>query len=158
LAADPNCIFCRIVAGRAQASVIYRDELACSFMDHRPVNPGHLLVVPNGHASHLSELDEGSGCRMFVVGMRLAEALRTIGLPCEGVNLYLADGAVAGQTVFHSHLHVIPRYDGDGFGLRRWAPPRGQPDRSELDVTAGQLSKALESAGTPTTTKGMDAS
>ena len=143
MAADPNCIFCRIVAGRAQASVIYRDELACSFMDHRPVNPGHLLVVPNGHASHLSELDEGSGCRMFVVGMRLAQALRTIGLPCEGVNLYLADGAVAGQTVFHSHLHVIPRYRGDGFGLKLPPGYGRRAERSELDSIAAAIKAGL---------------
>jgi histidine triad (HIT) family protein len=113
------CIFCRIVAGEAEASLVYRDEAVTAFMDAHPVAEGHLLVVPNRHASGLADLDEADAGRMIAAARRLAEALRRSGLPCEGVNLLLADGVAAGQSVFHCHLHVIPRTSRDGFGFRR---------------------------------------
>jgi histidine triad (HIT) family protein len=113
------CIFCRIVAGEAEASLVYRDEAVTAFMDAHPVAEGHLLVVPNQHASGLADLDEADAGRMIAAARRLAEALRRSGLPCEGVNLLLADGVAAGQSVFHCHLHVIPRTSRDGFGFRR---------------------------------------
>ena len=91
------CIFCDIIGGQAPASFVYEDEVAVAFMDIRPVNAGHLLVVPRGHARHLADLDPEVGGHLFRVGMRLAGALRRTPLPCEGVNLYLADGEVAGQ-------------------------------------------------------------
>ena len=80
---------------------------------------------------------------MFQVGQRIAGALRDSGLRCEGVNLFLADGEAAGQDVFHVHLHVIPRYAGDGFGFR-FGPRYGhRPPRTELDAIAGRIHGAL---------------
>jgi histidine triad (HIT) family protein len=114
---DPSCIFCQIITGQVEANIVYRDEIVTAFMDNRPINPGHLLVVPNRHASSLGEMDDEVGGHMFVIGRKLALALRRSGLRCSGVNLFMADGAAAGQTVFHSHLHVVPRYTGDGFGF-----------------------------------------
>jgi histidine triad (HIT) family protein len=138
-----DCIFCGILAGRVPASVVFRDDACCAFLDIRPVNPGHVLVVPAAHAACLAELDEEAGVHVFKVGQRVAGALRRSGLRCEGVNLYLADGAVAGQEVFHVHLHVIPRYAGDGFGLR-FGPKYGhRPAREELDEIAGRIRGAL---------------
>jgi histidine triad (HIT) family protein len=108
-------------------------------MDIQPVNPGHLLVVPVAHAACLADLDPEAGADLFRLGHRLATALRRADLRCEGVNLLLADGEAAGQEVFHVHLHVIPRYRGDGsgfrFGTRSAAPAR----RSELDQLAEDL-------------------
>ena len=128
-----HCIFCDIVQEDAPASVVHADEMVTAFMDTQPVNPGHVLIVPNAHASFLSSLDERTGAHLFVVGMRIAAALRRSGLRCEGINLFLADGEAAFQEVFHVHLHVIPRYTGDGFGLR-FGPHYGQrPRRAELD-------------------------
>ena len=113
-----HCIFCDILSGLAPATFVHRDELCVAFMDIHPVNPGHVLVVPNSHASLLSELDEASAGRMLQVAQRVDIAIRASGLKCEGVNLFLADGRAAGQDVFHVHLHVIPRFSGDGHHLR----------------------------------------
>jgi len=137
------CIFCDIVAGRALASIVYRDERVCAFMDIRPVNPGHLLVVPVTHASHLAALEPDTGARMFRVGQRLAAAIRSSGAPCEGINFFLADGEAAGQEVFHVHLHVFPRYAGDGFGLHYGPGYDVLPDRSALEAMASAVRGAL---------------
>ncbi|HWQ13001.1 MAG TPA: HIT family protein [Roseiflexaceae bacterium] len=142
-----DCIFCRILAGELPASVVYRDERCAAFMDIQPVNPGHLLVVPLAHAPHLADMDPETGARLFRVAQQLAAALRASGVRCEGVNLFLADGEAAMQEVFHVHLHVFPRYAGDGFGLKfgehYWRPP----PRSELDAVAAQIRAALDEAG-----------
>lgn len=137
-----ECIFCRIVQGEAPASIVYADEVVRAFMDIQPVNPGHVLVVPNAHASSLSELAEHTGAHLFVVAQRVAAALRESELRCEGVNLFLADGEAAFQDVFHVHLHVLPRYVGDGFGLR-FGPHYGRrPSRAELDDVAQRIRMA----------------
>lgn len=131
-----DCIFCSIVAGAVPASFVHRDEAVCAFLDIRPVNQGHLLVVPNLHATGLADLSPATGARMFETAQRLAAAVRASGLTCEGVNLLLADGAVAGQEVFHVHLHVLPRFDGDGFGFRFPAGYGTVPPRADLDRVA----------------------
>ena len=113
-----ECIFCEILAGKAPANFVYRDELCAAFMDIRPVNPGHVLVIPTRHAILLPELDEASIRQLLFTAQQVDAALRASGLKCEGVNLFLADGRAAGQDVMHVHLHVIPRYLGDGHHLR----------------------------------------
>jgi len=139
-----DCIFCGIVAGNRPASVVYRDALALVFLDIRPVTPGHLLVVPLVHATGLGELDPEIAAHLMAVAQRLAAALRRSGLRCEGVNLFLADGEAAGQEVFHVHLHVFPRFRGDGFGLR-FGPGYGErPSREELDRHAGAIRSGLQ--------------
>jgi len=139
------CIFCRIVAGEAEASLVYRDHLVTAFMDAHPVAPGHVLVVPNLHAASLDGLDDDSAGRMMVVGRRIAGALRRSGIPCEGVNLLLADGALAGQTVFHCHLHILPRTDRDGFGFRRPLGAGLPAARQALESAAQQIREAQTS-------------
>jgi diadenosine tetraphosphate (Ap4A) HIT family hydrolase len=143
MSTEDRCIFCRIVAGEAAASLVFQDDLVTAFMDILPVNPGHLLVVPNKHCVGLSGLDEAAGERLFGVAARLGGALRQSGVRCEGVNLYLADGLAAGQEVFHVHMHVLPRYNGDGFGLRR-AKHLGRASRAELDLIADNVRTALD--------------
>lgn len=141
----PDCIFCKIIAGSAPASELYRDERVMAFLDIRPVNPGHLLVIPLRHAGDLAGLDEEDAAHLMRVGRRLAAALRQSGLPCDGVNLHLADGAAAGQEVFHAHLHVIPRVRGDGAGFRFGSALHSNPpSRNELDITAGLITAHLE--------------
>jgi diadenosine tetraphosphate (Ap4A) HIT family hydrolase len=135
-----DCPFCAIVAGRLPSSQVYSDDDVVAFLDIRPVTTGHLLVVPRAHAASLAELDEHAGARIFTTAQRLAAAVRGSGLPCEGVNLFLADGAVAGQEVFHVHLHVLPRTTGDGFKL---SPQFRHPDRAELDANAAQIRAGL---------------
>jgi histidine triad (HIT) family protein len=136
-----DCIICGLVAGELERSVPYEDEQTSVFMDIRPVVRGHMLVVPRRHAPYLADLEERDGARIFEVGRRAAAALRASGLRCEGVNLFLADGEAAGQEVFHVHLHVIPRYEGDGFGLRL-PPDYAVRERPELDEACHDIAEA----------------
>ena len=138
-----DCIFCKILAGESEGSLVYRDETCAAFMDVQPINPGHLLVVSVKHAAYLSDLNEEDGMRMFVVAQRLAASLRRSGAECEGVNLFLADGEAAGQEVFHVHLHVIPRYRGDGFGFTFPAAYGQRPTRQELNEIAENIRRVL---------------
>jgi len=138
-----TCIFCRIARGQAEASVIYDDDLVVAFLDLHPVAEGHTLVAPKRHASGLAALDPESGARVFAVARRVALALRSGGWHVDGVNLHLADGAAAGQSVFHAHLHVIPRHVGDDFGLRLPLGSRPAPDRAGLEATAARLRRGL---------------
>ena len=144
LVSSANCVFCDIVRGTASASVVYSDSQVTAFMDIQPVNRGHLLIVPRVHASCLDELEEKVGGWLLQVGMKLAGAIRRSGLRCEGVNLFLADGEAAGQEVFHVHLHVIPRFPGDGFGFRFAPEYYHLPERVELDEVAAKIRRVLE--------------
>jgi histidine triad (HIT) family protein len=142
LPAMTGCVFCAIIAGDPPASRVYEDDAVLAFLDRAPITPGHTLVVPKHHADGLAELPSELGASMWRVGQRLAAALRQADLHCEGVNFLLADGQAAGQEVFHVHLHVFPRYPGDGLQMTAdW----GNPDRGELDATAEMLSRALRS-------------
>jgi histidine triad (HIT) family protein len=137
------CIFCRIIEGKEKASFVAQGSDAVAFLDVHPINEGHTLVVPRKHAASIGDVDEVSAVGMWSLGRRVAAGLRTSGLRCEAVNLYLADGAVAGQEVFHSHLHVIPRWQGDGFGIK--FPPHygAAAERKTLDDIAGRLRKRI---------------
>lgn len=135
-----ECVFCAIVRGRAEASTVYEDDAVVAFMDLRLVTPGHLLVVPKAHAVGLEDLDEALGAQVWAAAHRLARALRRSPLRCEGVNLFLADGEAAFQEVFHVHLHVLPRFAGDGFRIHADWRVR---ERSELDGTADAVRTGL---------------
>jgi histidine triad (HIT) family protein len=138
-----NCTFCDILAGKLPASTVYQDEICSVFMDIRPVNPGHVLVIPKQHAASLAEMDENTGGHLFAIGQRVAAALRRSGIRCEGINFFLADGEPAGQEVFHVHLHIFPRYEGDGFGLRFGPHYYKRPSRAELDAVAEKIRLTL---------------
>ncbi|HUE84439.1 MAG TPA: HIT family protein [Vicinamibacterales bacterium] len=140
------CIFCRILEGEAPATFLYRDERCAVFMDIRPVNPGHLLIIPIEHAPYLRDVESDTVAHMMRLAQRFAGALRASGMRCEGVNLFLADGEAAMQEVFHCHLHVFPRYRNDGFGLR-FGPDYVVRDRGELEAAAAQILAALPEPG-----------
>lgn len=141
-----DCVFCRIVRCITPASIVYSDEKVIAVLDIQPVNPGHVLVIPKAHVVELSELDPEVGGHMFKVAMVVAEGLRKSGLKCEGVNLWLADGESAFQEIFHVHLHVIPRFKGDGFGLKFGPNYSLRPARKELDTIAEQIRRAIHKA------------
>lgn len=134
-----NCTFCKILDGVYPCSEIYRDEEVAAFLDIQPVNPGHVLVIPIKHTSYLESLDTEIGGKLFQVGLRVAKALRKSDIKCEGVNFFLADGEEAGQEVWHTHLHVFPRYEGDGFGLKHPERYFVKPQRAELDEVAENI-------------------
>jgi histidine triad (HIT) family protein len=120
-----------------------QDEKCTAFMDIQPVNPGHVLIVPNKHASYLADLDEDTGAQMFRVAQRIAKALRSSGLKCEGVNFFLADGEMAGQEIFHVHLHVFPRFSGDDFDMIFGPTYSVKPDCQTLDEVATKIRSVL---------------
>jgi histidine triad (HIT) family protein len=134
-----NCTFCEIIADRLPVSPVYQDEVCFVFMDIRPVNSGHVLVIPKQHVASLAELDEHTGGHLFAIGQRVAAALRRSGIRCEGINFFLADGEPAGQEIFHVHLHIFPRYEGDGFGLKFGPHYNKRPSRGELDAAAERI-------------------
>ena len=144
-----SCEFCEIVAGRAPASIVYRDDQCMAFMDIAPVTAGHLLVVPIEHATHLADLDRDVGRTLFGLAQTLAAAIRRSDLKPEGINLFLADGEAAGQDVFHVHLHVLPRYRGDGFGLKLPAGYGPHAERARLDRDADTIARALKALQHP---------
>ena len=112
-----GCVFCAIIAGEAEASVVFADDHVVAFMDLGAVTPGHVLVVPRLHATGLEDLDEETSTHVWRIGHRIGRALRRSGLRCEGVNMFLADGEAAFQEVFHFHLHIFPRFRGDSFRI-----------------------------------------
>jgi histidine triad (HIT) family protein len=141
-----ECIFCTIVRGDAPATLVHHDDLVVAFMDIRPVQPGHLLVVPRAHATLIAELDDRILARLWSVATNLNRALRASPLPVEAVSVYVADGDAAGQEVAHVHIHLIPRRAHDGFGFR-FPPGYGtEPSRAELESIADQIRPAIPPA------------
>jgi histidine triad (HIT) family protein len=137
------CIFCRIIAGELPASVVYEDAKAVAFLDIQPITPGHVLVVPKTHAASLIDLSQEDAAEMMRVGQIIDRALQKSTLRCEGVNLFLADGRAAGQEVDHVHLHVFPRFKGDGFEMQFNSSTKKQPGRTQLDEDAKRIKAAL---------------
>jgi histidine triad (HIT) family protein len=138
-----TCVFCELVARKRPISVIGETEDVLAFMDIQPVNPGHALVIPKRHAAYMADLDPTLGGHMLTMGMRVAAALRTCGVRCEGVNLFLADGKAAGQEIFHAHLHVIPRFETDGFGLKFSPNYFVLPSRADIDRVAKDIRNTM---------------
>lgn len=118
-----DCLFCKIVAGEIPATIVAQDEHTVAFMDINPANPGHMLVVPRNHTKDLLEIDPEDLAAVVRQGKRLAARAVEV-LDADGVNLLNSCGPLAWQTVFHFHLHVIPRYAGDPLRLP-WDPRPG---------------------------------
>ena len=132
---DPDCIFCKIVAGELPATIVDEDERTISFMDIAPATRGHALVVPREHSPDLLSIDADDLAAVGLAAQRLARRSKDR-LGADGVNLLNSCGAVAFQTVFHFHVHVIPRYEGDPVRLP-WVPAPGDP--GEIAAAAQEL-------------------
>jgi diadenosine tetraphosphate (Ap4A) HIT family hydrolase len=139
----PDCIFCQIVDDESPASIVYRDNTLMGFMDIQPVTRGHVLLIPRAHAERIADLPANIGEVLFAAATRITSALYGA-MRCEGVNWFVADGAVAGQEVFHFHLHIIPRYHQDGFGIVHPPDYRDLPAREELDRAAEGIRESLQ--------------
>ncbi|RSM44661.1 HIT family protein [Amycolatopsis balhimycina DSM 5908] len=135
-----ECVFCAIGTGQAPAAFVHEDDEFAAVVDLRPVTTGHLLVLPRAHHADLASLPAEAGARMFTIAHTLAAALRRTDLRCEGINLFLADGKAAGQEIPHVHLHVIPRFAGDGFVMDADWRVRS---REELAEVAAKVKAAL---------------
>ena len=123
---DPDCLFCRIAAGEIPATVVREDERTLAFMDINPATRGHALVIPRTHAPDLWTVDPDDLAACAAAAQDLARRARDR-LGAQGVNLLNSCGEVAWQTVFHFHVHVIPRYPDDPLRLP-WTPGPGEPD------------------------------
>ena len=142
-----GCVFCTLIRGDAPATFVHQDDAVVAFMDIRPVQPGHVLVVPRVHAKLLPEVDGAVLTRMWAVATGLNSAMRASTLPVEAVSVYVADGEAAGQEVAHAHIHLIPRRAGDGFGFR-FPPGYGaNPARTELEAMAARIRAGLAPHG-----------
>ena len=130
-----DCVFCRIVARQIPATVVHEDEHTLAFMDLGQVNPGHVLVAVKAHAENLYALDDAQAGAVLRAAARVARAIRDAFRP-EGLSVYQANGKAAGQTVFHYHVHLVPRHEGDGMALT-W--PVKNPPREKLEEYAAKI-------------------
>ena len=134
-----DCVFCKIVAGQIPSTRVYEDEHTVAFMDLGHVNPGHTLVAVKKHAANLYELDETQAAAVARATVKISKAIRAAFQP-EGLSVYQANGKPAGQTVFHYHVHLLPRHAGDGMELT-W--PVKNPPREQLEAYAAKIREKL---------------
>ncbi|MGH8670208.1 MAG: HIT family protein [Burkholderiales bacterium] len=134
-----DCVFCRIVAKQIPATVVYEDEHTLAFMDIGQVNPGHVLVAVKKHADNIFALDEAQAAAVFRSAARVARAIGEAFSP-QGLSVYQANGKAAGQTVFHFHIHLVPRHESDGMELT-W--PVKNPPRERLAENAEKIRAKL---------------
>jgi len=135
-----DCVFCKIVAGEIPAFKIYEDEHTLAFMDIHPANEGHALVIPKEHTENAWSISAEDMARTAETVRRVAAAVvRTV--ENEGLNLLQANGPAAGQSVFHFHIHVLPRRDGDGLGMTWDMPPQG--DMRAIEALAARIRAAI---------------
>jgi histidine triad (HIT) family protein len=134
-----SCVFCRIVAREIPATVVHEDEHTIAFMDLGQVNPGHVLVTVKAHVENIFGLPAEHASAVALAASRIARAIRDAFQP-HGLSVYQANGAAAGQTVLHYHVHLVPRYDGDGMALS-W--PVKNPPRDKLEAYAAKIRSTL---------------
>ncbi len=130
-----DCIFCKIAAGEIPSATVYEDGDFRAILDIAPAHKGHTIILPKTHAANLLELDDSTAAKLLSVAKKIAKALKEE-LGCDGINLLQNNGAAAGQSVFHLHVHVVPRYDGDGI-LPVW--PQGSYEDGEAALLAEKL-------------------
>lgn len=134
-----DCVFCKIVARQIPAVIVHEDEHTLAFMDIGQVNPGHVLVASKQHAENLYALNETQAAAVFRTSAHVARGIRDAFAP-QGLSVYQANDKAAGQTVFHFHVHLVPRHDGDGMQLT-W--PVKNPPREKLVEYAGKIREKL---------------
>ena len=132
---DENCIFCKLANGDIPTATVYEDEYLRAIMDAAPANKGHIIILPKSRAADIYELDDEYVSRAFVLAKKLAVALKKL-TGCDGVNILQNNGGAAGQTVFHFHVHVIPRFKNDNCTLV-WKPD------SYKDGEAAEVAKKI---------------
>jgi histidine triad (HIT) family protein len=139
-----SCIFCKILQGELPANRVYEDEQVLAFMDINPINQGHVLIIPKMHYSELRNIPLTTSVALWEVVKKIEQAIwQTPGLPCEGTNILLNNGAAAGQEVFHAHFHVIPRLSGDGSRFRFKTVSSTNQTRK---VWAGKIKEQIDAA------------
>lgn len=142
---NQHCVFCRIIAGEETVSIVYEDDRALAFMDIQPASPGHVLVVSREHHTNLFDTPDAIAAHCLRVARRLAPGIRQA-TGAGAVNLFSANGRAGGQDVLHFHLHLIPVGDGDEFELQLPRQDAPVPSRSQLNVMAARIGRAVQSS------------
>lgn len=132
---DDTCIFCKIANGEIPSKTLFEDEKFRVILDLAPAAKGHALILPKEHFANIYELPEETAADVIKLAKRMAVRM-TEKLSCDGFNLVQNNGEIAGQTVFHYHMHLIPRYEGDGQKIG-WKP--GSPSQEELEAVRKQI-------------------
>ena len=126
-----NCIFCRIANGEIPAATRYEDENFRVILDLGPASKGHALILPKSHAANIYELSDEMAAKAMILAKKMATAM-TAALKCDGFNIVQNNGECAGQTVFHFHMHLIPRYKGDQVGITWKQGELSEADKEEI--------------------------
>lgn len=126
---DNNCIFCKIANGEIPSTTVYEDDMFRVILDLSPATKGHALILPKQHMANIYEMDEITAQKVFVLASHIAKAMKKA-LNCDGINIVQNNGEAAGQTVFHFHMHIIPRYINDGQNIN-WIPGTSEADERE---------------------------
>lgn len=134
---DENCIFCKIIAGEIPSTAVYEDDDFRAILDVNPAARGHVIILPKKHAANIFELEDEEAAKIFPVAKKIATALKKT-YQCDGVNVLQNNGEAAGQTVFHLHVHVIPRYYDDDVDIM-WKPG----ETPDLEAVAEEIKKNL---------------
>ncbi len=134
-----DCIFCKIANGEIPSETIYEDNMFRTIMDLGPASKGHALILPKQHYRDLCDLDKETAEKVFPLAAKLGNAMKK-SLGCPGINVVQNNGKEAGQTVFHFHVHLIPRYE-EGPEMVSWAPEKADPE--ELKLTGAAIRNAL---------------
>lgn len=138
---DNNCIFCKIAGGEIPSATVYEDSDFRVILDLGPASRGHALILPKEHFKDLCELDESVAAKVLPLAGKVGAAMKEV-LGCSGFNVVQNNGETAGQTVFHFHVHIIPRYEG-GPAMVTWTP--GNVDSTELAEISDSLKEAMKS-------------
>ncbi|HCB35341.1 MAG: HIT family hydrolase [Candidatus Taylorbacteria bacterium RIFCSPHIGHO2_02_49_25] len=133
----PPCIFCKIIVGELPSTKVYEDDEVLAFLDIKPINPGHTLVIPKKHFENIHDMPDALVAKVAVAAKKIADAMLNIGV--KGVNVGMNNGAHAGQIIFHAHVHVMPRYGKDSFSL--WVGK--EYDGNEREEAAAKIRQAL---------------
>lgn len=135
--ADDNCVFCKIIAGEIPSTTVYEDDDFKAILDVNPAARGHVIILPKKHAANIFELEDEDAAKVFPIAKKIASAVKKT-YDCDGVNILQNNGEAAGQTVFHLHVHVVPRYYDDEVNIM-WKPG----ETPDLDAVADEIKKNL---------------
>lgn len=135
--ADENCVFCKIIAGEIPSTTVYEDDDFKAILDVNPAARGHVIILPKKHAANIFELEDEDAAKVFPIAKKIASAVKKT-YDCDGVNILQNNGEAAGQTVFHLHVHVVPRYYDDEVNIM-WKPG----ETPDLDAVADEIKNNL---------------
>ena len=135
---EPDCIFCKIVAGEISAHKVYEDGFTYAFLDANPVNPGHTLLVPKKHVRNILDMDEETITKLGVATLKVARAVKK-GTKADGLVISSNNEPAAGQVVFHAHTHIIPRHNNDG--LHHW--PQGKYEEGAAEQIRDKITSII---------------